>query len=116
MTHSADYNSIPDAAWVLFEQDENTRRYYCKLDDKRTVVKTEYIASDQLLAFNKQEYEDSLSKRFGDMPKVASVPLNVLYDPANQIIEKMQSGDKDHLKWFLNSEKARPLRTFRGRV
>jgi hypothetical protein len=47
---------------------------------------------------------------------VARIPLNVLYDPKTQIIEKLQQGDKDHMKWFLNSEKARPWRNFRGRI
>ena len=115
-TKSEDFSTIPDGAWTLFEQDETTRRYFCKIDDKRTVVKTEYIEDDKLRALNRHEFDESLSKRFGDTPKVASIPLNVFYDPKTQLVEKLQQGDKDHIKWFLNSEKARPWRSFRGRI
>lgn len=115
-TNSEDFSTIPDGAWTLFEQDETTRRYFCKIDDKRTVVKTEFIADERLVALNKHEFEESLTKRFGDNPKVASVPLNVFYDPKTQIVEKLQQGDKDHIKWFLNRDENRMWRSFRGKI
>lgn len=117
MTHSSeDFGTIPDSAWTLFEVDDNQRRYFCKIDDTRTVVKTEYLGNDELIEANQQAVHDSYGKRFGDMPKVASIPMNVFYDPKTQLVEKLQQGDKDHMKWFLNSEAARPWRTFRGNI
>ncbi len=115
-TKSEDFSTIPDGAWTLFEQDETTRRYFCKIDDKRTVVKTEFIEDDGLIELNKHEFEESLTRRFGDMPKVMSIPLNVFYDPKTQIVEKLQQGDKDHLKWVANRDEYRHWRTFRGRI
>lgn len=117
MTRSSeDFSTIPDSAWTLYEVDEHHRRYICHIDDTRSVVKTEYVANDELIADNQQRFNDSYGKRFGDGRVVASIPLNVLYDPKTQIIEKLQQGDKDHMKWFLNSEAARPWRTFRGNI
>lgn len=108
--------AIPDDAWTLYQVTDTYRRYMCKIDDHRTAFKTEYLGEDEILALNKQEFDDSHGKRFGDGRVVARIPLNVLYNPANQIIEKQIEGDRDHLKWWLNSEAARPYRNFRGKV
>lgn len=68
------------------------------------------------LAENKRKLADSQTKRFGDGQIVASIPLNVLFDPATQLAEKLREGDRDHLKWFLDRDEAKPWRTFRGRL
>lgn len=108
--------AIPDDAWTLFEETDTYRRYMCKIDEHRTAFKTEFLGDDELIKANQEEFNESYGKRFGNGRKVASIPLNVFYSPKSQIIEKMQSGDEEHLKWFLNSEHARPYRTFKGRL
>lgn len=115
-TNSEDFSTIPDAAWTLVEVEPGFRRYACRLDDRRTVYKTEFLGNDELIALNQEELFESQSRRFADTQKVASIPLNVFYDPKTQIVEKLQQGDKDHLKWFLNSEQAKPWRSFRGKI
>jgi hypothetical protein len=47
---------------------------------------------------------------------VARVPLNVFYGSESEITKKLKEGDHDHLKWWLNSDQAKPWRNFRGRV
>lgn len=116
LTPSEDFSTIPDSAWTLYEIDGPYRRYICHLDDKRSVIKTELIANDELIKQNQDDLFESQTKRFGDGKVVARIPLNVLYDPKTQLIEKLQQGDKDHMRWFLNSDHAKPWRSFRGKV
>jgi hypothetical protein len=74
---------------------------------------------DALLEANKARLDESetAKTRFGENGKiVASIPLNVLFDPKLQIAEKIREGDRDHLKWWLNRSENRPFRSFRGKV
>lgn len=116
MIRSEDLRRIPDDAWTLTEVTPTHRVYQCRIDEKTIAQKREFLADDELIAANKQSYDDSFGKRFGDGKVIASVPLSVLYDPENQVFEKMRQGDTDHMKFLLNSEKWRPYRTFRGNV
>jgi hypothetical protein len=117
MTLSLDPSKIPDSAWQLFEVTPEYRRYRVIIDENGSYAqKTEFIADDKLVADNQQEFNDSYGKRFGDGRVVARIPLNVLYGQQSQITQKMREGDEDHLKWWLNSEAARPFRTFRGHI
>lgn len=108
--------AIPDDAWTLYEVTDTYRRYMCKIDDHRTAFKTEYLGDEEIVKQNQEEFNDSFGKRFGDGRVVARIPLNVLYSPEHQIIQKQIEGDRDHLKWWLNSDAARPYRSFRGKV
>lgn len=116
MTHSLDPSQIRDDAWELIELTPYYRRYICWIsrEEGTYALKTEFLANDKLIADNQQHLHDSQGKRFGDGQVVARIPLNVLYSQQSQIMDKMREGDEDHLRWFLNSEKARPFRTFRG--
>ena len=113
-----DPSNIHSDAWEVYEVTPDYRRARIWLDPEKTkcIVRTEHLASDALIDANRQSFDDSQGKRFGDGRVVASIPLNVLYAPENQIAEKLKEGDKDHLRWFLNSERGRPWRNFRGRV
>ena len=118
MTQSFDPSRIPDSAWELIEITPHYRRYRCIIDDNGSyALKTEYVADDTLIAYNQQEYNDSFGKRFGEEGRViARVPLNVLFSQQSELMRRVKEGDDDHMKWWLNSEKARPYRTFRGVV
>ena len=117
MTRSVDPSRIPDDAWELVEITPLYRRYVVMIDDAGSfAMKTEYLANDKLIADNQQEFNDSIGRRFGDGKIVARIPLNVLYSSESEINKKMIEGDEDHLKWWLNSEAARPFRTFRGHI
>jgi hypothetical protein len=108
--------NIPDGAWTLIEETDTYRRYACKVDDRRTAYKTEHLGDEEIIALNKQEYDDSYGKRFGDGRVVARIPLNVYYNPQYQIVQKMIEGDREHMSWVLNQEWFRPYRNFRGRI
>ena len=113
--------NIPDDAWEFVEITDDFIRHravYERLPngDVAYVYRTTPRAIAGLLEDNKQALNDSYGKRFGDGQIVGRIPLNVLFDPKLQIAEKLREGDRDHMKWFLNSEAALPYRRFRGKV
>lgn len=117
MSSLPDPSRIPDDLWE-FEglSSDGLRRHYVYWVDKANGVgfrKTENIVEGDLLAVNKQRFDDSQNERFGDGKIIASVPLNVFY---RDFAERLKEGDDDFTKWWLNSEQNRPYRTFRGRV
>lgn len=118
--------NIRDDAWELVEVTEDFIRHRAPLErypDGTVVYVQRTVPRDLtgMLEANKRELDDSHGKKFGRDntvlgAKAASIPLNVLFDPKNQIAAKIKEGDRDHLKWWLNSEDAKPFRTFRGKV
>ena len=115
--------NIPDDAWELVEVTEDFVRHRAPLEryadgNVLYVYRTQPRDVTGLLEANQRSLADSETNktRFGDGKVVASIPLNVLFDPKTQIAEKIKEGDRDHIKWFLNSDQARPWRNFRGRV
>lgn len=116
MNSPLDPRDIHGRDWEVFEVTPEYRRSRLWLDDKSYIVRTEYLGEEELIALNQQELAESEGKRFGDGKVVARVPLNMLFGNETEIAAKLREGDRDHLRWWLNSEKARPFRTFRGRV
>jgi hypothetical protein len=101
---------------ALLRETPSHRYWLAFLPDGKQVIKTEFLADDELIEDNKRLYNESEGKRWGDGQVVGRIPLNVLYSSQHQIVEKLQEGDRDHIKWWLNSEHARPYRTFKGRI
>lgn len=112
--------NIPDDAWELVEVSEDFVKHRAPLErypdgNVLYVYRKTPRGIDALVEDNRRSLNDSHGKRFGDGKIVASIPLNVLFDPRLQIAEKLQEGDRDHLKWFLNKrEEALPFKRFRG--
>lgn len=88
------------------------------------VMRTEFLEDEQLQKLNTEERNSRDGKRWsagsgtekgGNMPmiRVGRIPLNKFY---SDIAPKMREGDKDHLKWVLNSESYQPFRTRRGNL
>jgi hypothetical protein len=114
---------IPDDAWETVEVTEDFIRDRAPLErfndgNVLYVYRTRPRELLTLLEANKRSFDDSETHKtkFGDGKVVASIPLNVLFDPKTQIAEKIKEGDRDHIRWFLNSEQAKPWRSFRGKV
>lgn len=114
-----DPSRIPDDQWIFDGMSEDgLRRHYVHWIDREKGLgyrKTENLVEEQILAQNRESFNDSQTKRFRDDPigtKVASIPLNVFY---RDFAARLQDGDSDFVKWWLNGEKNRPYRTFRGR-
>ena len=99
--------------------EDGLRRHYVYWIDKAKGLgfrKTENLIEAELIARNRESFNDSHGKRFKDDAmgtKIASTPLNVFY---RDIAPRLKEGDDDYLKWWLNHENNRPYRTFRGRV
>ncbi len=102
--------------WELVELTPSFARWIANLEGDRWVTMTSFLGDEELLAENKQRYDDSYGKRFGENPQVASIPLNVLYSSKHEIMKNMRSGDRDHIKWWLNRPENQQYRTFRGKV
>lgn len=115
---SIDPGNIHSDAWEVYEVTPDYRRARLWLDPEKTqcIIRTEHLASDALIDANRQSFDDSQTQRFGDGKVVGRIPLNMLFSPKHQIAEKLKEGDKDHIKWILNSDEFRPFRTFRGRI
>lgn len=114
--------NIPDDAWELVEVTEDYVRHRAPMEryadgNVLYVYRTIPLGLEDFIEDNRQALNDSYGKRFGDGKVMASIPLNVLFDPKLQIAEKLREGDRDHLKWFLNKrEEALPFKRFRGTV
>lgn len=116
MIQSPDYDNIPADQWELVDATPTFRTWVHHIDEKHSVMKTEYLHIDALLEKNRVMRELNDGQKWGDNPLVASIPLNVLFSSKNQIMEKQREGDRDHLKWWLNREENQIYRTKRGRV
>lgn len=107
---------LPASAWIAVARTEDCVIYETVIDVAGTTTvatKREYLADDLLQAVNSQQFNDSDGKRWGDGKVVARVPINKwLQDFA----PRLQEGDRDYSKWWLNREANRPFRTFKGRV
>lgn len=111
--------ALPDSAWTVGEVTDEYIRSWTQIEiagTLSTVWRTQYVEDETLQAANRQMYNDSEGKRWGDGRMVARIPLNVVFDENRQIAEKMREGDRDHLKHWLNSDDAKPFRTFKGTV
>lgn len=117
MSDLPDPSRIPDDQWIFDGvSSDGLRRHYVYWVDKANGVgfrKTENLVESDLLAVNKQRFDDSQTERFGDGKVIASIPLNVFY---RDFAKRLKEGDDDFTKWWLNNSDNRPYRTFRGRV
>lgn len=116
MTRSVDLRGVDNVDWTLLRETPSHRYWLGFLPDGKQVIKTEFLADEQLVEDNKRLYAESEGKRWGDGQVTARIPLNVLYSSQHQIMEKIKEGDRDHIRWWLNSDHARPYRTFKGKI
>lgn len=88
------------------------------------VMRTEFLADENIQALNAEERNSRDSKRWssgtgsemgGNVPmiRVARTPLNKFL---SDIAPKMREGDEDHIRWWLNHENNAPFRTKSGRL
>lgn len=115
--------------WTLVEVQDGFRRWIGKGEHPVTglpieVQKTEFLADEELVRLNTEERNTLSGRRWssgngsdkgGNMPlvRVARIPTNVWFD---KLAAKVREGDKDHMKWALNSEAFRPFRTRDGNL
>lgn len=116
MTRLVDPRNVDSGDWELFEVTPEYRRFRLWISDTQYIVRTEFLADDALIESNKQDFDDSQGKRWGNGQVAARIPLNVLFSTKSELAKRAKEGDREHLKWWLNSESARPYRTFKGRI
>jgi hypothetical protein len=111
-THQAiDPNDIHSDDWEVYEITPEFRRSRLWLDDTQYIVRTEYFHDKQLFESNKQSLDESQTQRFGEGKVVGRIPMHVF---SRELAPRL--ADEDHFKWWLNNEKNRQYRTFRGKV
>jgi len=112
-----DPSRIPDSAWEFDRHSsDGTGAVYIHWVDRENglyVEKKVNLIEKDLVDLNKEQYDESLTKRFGEGKSVARIPMNVFY---KEIAPYQKVGDRDHLKWWLNHEKNKPYRNFRGKI
>lgn len=117
MSSPPDPSRIPNHLWEYEGNSlDGLRRTYTCTIDGYTFRKTENLVEEELLALNRESLNDSYGSRFRDDPigtKVASIPLNIFY---RDFPKHLKEGDTDFVKWWLNNQKNRPYRTFRGNL
>ena len=117
-------NSIPDSSWRYVGENEDYWHYEADVtlpSGLPAIVRRKtYKDSAALLSVNEELRKANGERRYtsgmgsdkgGNMPMVhtASIPLAVYYDPVHGIAKRQAAGDRDHLRWFLNSEYAKPF-------
>lgn len=113
MIRSPDYENLE---WEFLRETPTNRYWIAMLPDGKSVIKTEFLADSELIEDNRRLLNESEGKSWGDGQVVGRIPLNVLYSSQHQIMEKLREGDRDHIRWWLNSDHALPYRTFKGRI
>lgn len=108
--------TIRDGDWVLFSFDPRTGRSVWRLEhDGKVTYRTDYPVSE-IVKQNAEARHNSAGNRFGDYTKVASIPLNVLWDDKTGLIKAFDQHDREYLSRWLNDSENRAFRTFEGKV
>lgn len=101
--------------WYLMSDNPTlgVRRWGLDLDDKQTIVRTEYYAANSFFESNATEFKETEGQRFGEWRKVASTPMHIA---AREILPRLQDGNETSLKKWLNSSDHSAFRTFKGSI
>ncbi|WP_454917434.1 hypothetical protein [Xanthobacter sediminis] len=107
---------VRDGGWTLLKWDPATGRTVWVMEqDGKTVVRTDMPVAATLEA-NAAARNAASDGWSGDWHRVASVPMNLLYDANLGLNEAMQQGDGRYLSRWLNDAANRGWRTREGRV
>jgi hypothetical protein len=105
---------IYDGRWRLFSHDALTGRSVWVIHEgDRTHWRTDYPV-ENLIKDNAAHHADSMGNRFGEISRVASIPINVFYDKG--LAQAHREGDRQQIKRFLNDSDNAAWRTRGGRV
>lgn len=92
-----------------------TRYVWKRWDGEQLTVRTDYPV-DHILEANKVEMNASQGLRFGEMTKVARIPVGLLYNEKLGLNEAFKQQDLVYLKRFLNDSDNSALRTRGGHL
>lgn len=91
------------------------RYVWKRWDGQQLTVRTDYPV-DHILEANKNEMNATQGERFGEMTKVASIPVGLLYNEKLGLNEAFKQQDLTYLKRFLNDSDNSALRTRGGHL
>lgn len=98
---------------VLFNDPISGTRIWEYEFERGTVRKTEWYGEGAFIDSVSEERKETEGQRFGEMRKVASVPMHVW---ARDIAPRLRDGNDGSIKSWLNGDKGKAFRTFRGKV
>ncbi len=103
---------ITDGNFTLVDYDFHTgRSVWHYFDGEKTIIRTDYPV-DNLVREN-AAFRNHV-KQGGDWRKVASIPMNILYD--NNLARAHSEGDDKYVLRFLNDSDNRAWRTSTSRL
>jgi hypothetical protein len=100
--------------WLPWSFDPVTRKRvsFCEQENGKILWHTETVV-EELVEANKEAFNDSEGKRWGDGKVVAKIDMPTYY---NKILPAKQAGDDAWVKRFLNDPDNRAYRTFKGHL
>ena len=120
---------VQNCSWTFLDESDGYRRWLGKGTHPVTgvpieVIKTETLFDQAVQDLNAEERNARDARRWsagagsekgGNVPmiRVGRIPLHTFLA---DLAPKMREGDKDHLRWFLNSDENQPFRTTSGRL
>lgn len=104
--------------WKFLDRNPVTgiTRYVLDLGNGTSVMRTEYPHTEELFRINGEKQISSLNTRWGDGQIVASIPMNVLFNPEMGLSEAVSEGDDDFVNKWLNDSDHSKFRTRGGRL
>jgi hypothetical protein len=108
--------SVRDGDWTLIEWDAHTgRTVWSMFDGEKVVLRHDYPVAETL-QHNAAARHAAPDGWKGDYHRVASVPLNLLYDDNLGLNKAVQQGDDKYVSRWLNDSENRAWRTKDGRL
>lgn len=98
---------------VMFNDPISGTRVWEYEFERGTVRKTEWYGEGAFINAVTEERKETDGQKFGDMRKVASVPMHVW---AREIAPRQRDGNDGSLKRWLNGDDGKAFRTFGGKV
>lgn len=107
---------VRDGDWTLFEYDPATgRAVWSMFDGEKTIFRID-TPVQSTLDENAVARNEAPAGWRGDYHRIASVPMQLLYDDSLGLNKAIQQGDDRFLSRWLNDSDNRAWRTKEGRV
>jgi len=108
---------IRDGDWELDHELSipNVRYVWKRWDGQTLHIRKDYPV-DNIIQANAVERNASQGRRFGEMTKVASIPVGLLYDEKLGLNEAFRQQDDKYLRRFLNDSDNQAFRTREGHI
>ena len=108
--------AVRDGDWTLHSWDAATgRTVWTKFDGEKVIVRTDTPVAKSLEE-NLTARNSAPSDWKGDYHRIASVPMQLLYDENVGLNKAVQNGDDKFISRWLNDSDNRAFRTKEGRV